>query len=48
MRMRLLTLTAVLFLGSISTVRAGDGVQITPDGTQILVSKDVGNERAGR
>jgi hypothetical protein len=45
MRMHTITLAVVLILGTLSTALAGDGVQITPDGTQILVNKDVGNER---
>jgi hypothetical protein len=35
----------VLLLLLATSAYAGDGVQITPDGSQILVSKDVGNER---
>jgi len=45
MRIESLVLTATLAFVIHSTAHAGDGVQITPDGTQILVNKDVGNER---
>jgi len=42
--MRMLAVVASILFAASSAV-AGDGVQILPDGSQILVSKDVGNER---
>jgi hypothetical protein len=42
--MRTLTSAILMLLFSAPTF-AGDGVQILPDASQILVSKDVGNER---
>lgn len=43
--MRTLVLSLGLALALATSAHAGDGVQILPDATRILVSKDVGNER---
>lgn len=43
--MRPLASLAFLVLLLATPALAGDGVQILPDGSQILVSKDVGSER---
>jgi hypothetical protein len=43
--MRSLILVATFVLSLTAIADAGDGVQILPDATRILVSKDVGTER---